>query len=632
MKLRFFSVLILGLAVVCLAQTGLMGGSDGVHQINTQTLGTGQVIVGTGGNFAIDPWALSRGGIFYDDGERKKLQHLKVSATGNFFGAVGLTRFIDIGAALNINYDRSYAGSYWEAAGNIRQGDLDLWAKARAPFFSDSSVFSLAGQFELYLPIGVRSIGIRPRHAWYIHGKGETHPYTAGEVVVGMSAVTTVDLTKVNVPLRWNANIGFVYANEGSNTLVYGTGIDWDMFKWMTSFVEYSGEFRVENNGLPIDFWEDPMTLTPGLRFHLPWNLELSGGIDFSVRMLRTLYDRDKEMKDVDKWTIGYTDQKGYKKTYGYTPAPTYALTGLLTWKFGIADKVSERQCPQGLPPEEPRDTVTVARTDTIVHVDTVYTVDTVVQKQSYVKVDSLPDSDNDGVSDDRDKCPDTPAGITVDTTGCPRDFDGDGVPDHKDMCPNTQPNIGVDSTGCAMDEDRDGVADTKDLCPATPKNAPVDTTGCPMDSDRDGIPDYQDKCPNTLRGVKIDKKGCPVNKREDLERLKKGINFKSGSTVLTKASYRTLDDIVKLLTKFGDVSLEIQGHTDNVGGDEYNENLSQGRAQSAVDYLIRKGIPVERLRAVGFGPRKPIADNKTKKGRAKNRRVELIPFYKDDP
>ena len=275
---------------------------------------------------------------------------------------------------------------------------------------------------------------------------------------------------------------------------------------------------------------------------------------------------------------------------------------------------------------------MTVARTDTIVHVDTVYTVDTVVQKQSYVKVDSLPDSDIDGVSDDRDKCPDTPAGITVDTTGCPRDFDGDGVPDHKDMCPNTQPNIGVDSTGCAMDEDRDGVADTKDLCPATPKNAPVDTTGCPMDSDRDGIPDYQDKCPNTLRGVKIDKKGCPVNKREDLERLKKGINFKSGSTVLTKASYRTLDDIVKLLTKFGDVSLEIQGHTDNVGGDEYNENLSQGRAQSAVDYLIRKGIPVERLRAVGFGPRKPIADNKTKKGRAKNRRVELIPFYKDDP
>jgi outer membrane protein OmpA-like peptidoglycan-associated protein len=206
-----------------------------------------------------------------------------------------------------------------------------------------------------------------------------------------------------------------------------------------------------------------------------------------------------------------------------------------------------------------------------------------------------------------------------------------DGVPDYQDMCPNTLPNIGVDSTGCAKDEDRDGVADDNDKCPATGKGIPVDTTGCPMDTDKDGVPDYQDKCPNTLRGVKIDKKGCPVNKREDLERLKKGINFKSGSTVLTKPSFKTLDDIVSLLNKFPEVNLEIQGHTDNVGEEEYNMNLSQGRAQSAVDYLIRKGIPVERLRAKGFGPTKPIADNKKKAGRAKNRRVELVPFYNDE-
>ena len=172
---------------------------------------------------------------------------------------------------------------------------------------------------------------------------------------------------------------------------------------------------------------------------------------------------------------------------------------------------------------------------------------------------------------------------------------------------------------------------DDKDQCPATGKGIPVDTTGCPMDTDKDGVPDYQDKCPNTLRGVKIDKKGCPVNKKEDLEKLKKGINFKSGSTVLTKPSYRTLDDIVALLNKFPDVNLEIQGHTDNVGAEEYNMNLSQGRAQSAVDYIIRKGIDVNRLRAVGFGPKKPIADNKKKAGRAKNRRVELVPYYKDE-
>ena len=70
MKMRFFSVLVLGLAIASFAQTGLMGGSDGIHQINTRSLGKAQVIVGTGGNVTLDPWALSRGGIFYDDGQR----------------------------------------------------------------------------------------------------------------------------------------------------------------------------------------------------------------------------------------------------------------------------------------------------------------------------------------------------------------------------------------------------------------------------------------------------------------------------------------------------------------------------------------------------------------------------------
>jgi outer membrane protein OmpA-like peptidoglycan-associated protein len=643
MKIRFLSSLILVVAVVCFAQTGLMGGSDGIHQINTRTLGTGQIIAGTGGNITLDPWALSRGGVYYNDGEKNHFHHYKLSATGNFFGGIGLTEYADIGAALNINYDMAYADGYWDAASKIRQGDLALWAKARAPF-GDSSVFTLAGQFELYLPIGVRSAGIRPRHAWYIRGNGETHPFTANEVVVGMSAITTVDLSKVNIPVRWNANIGFVYADEGANTVVYGTGLDWDVFSWATPFVEFSGEFRVEDNGMPIDIMEDPMLLTPGLRLHLPWNIELAGGIDLSVRMLRNRYNTEKEMKNTDAYTIGYTDQKGYHKTYGYTPTVTYALTGVLTWKFGFADALAERECPQGLP-----------RVDTLVKVDTLFKVDTVVVTDSIkdadgdgiidsldmcpnteagVEVDSMgcvKDFDKDGVDDLRDKCPDTEPGVAIGRDGCPLDFDQDGVPNYKDMCPNTRPNTGVDSLGCDKDEDKDGVADGRDQCPLTPKDAPVDTTGCPMDTDKDSIPDYLDKCPNSVRGVKIDKNGCPVNKKEDLDKLKTGINFKSGSTILTKPSYGTLDDIVYLMQKFADVNLEIQGHTDNVGDTEYNENLSQGRAQSVVDYMIRKGIKVNRLRAVGYGPHKPIADNKTKKGRAKNRRVELVPFYMDE-
>lgn len=645
-------------AALAFAQTGLMGGSDGIHQLNTRTLGQWQVIVGTGGNFTIDPWSLTRGGVYYNDDERHKLKHYKVSSTGNFFAGLGLTDYADIGAALNINYDMSYADGYWDATGNIRQGDLDLWLKARAPF-GDSSVFSLAGQFELYLPIGVRALGLRPRHAWYIHGDGETNPYTAGEVVIGLSAIWTFDFHRLNVPLRWNSNFGFVYAHEGSNTLVYGTGLDWDMFSWLTPFVEFSGEFRVQENGLPIDIMEDPMLLTPGLRLHLPWNIELAGGIDFSVRMLRNRYDREKEMKNLDAYTIGYTDEKGYYKTYGYTPTVTYAITGVLTWKFGLVEKLPERQVPAGLPTQDTvTRTDTLTMVDTLTKVDTLFKVDTVVVTKTVtmskdadgdgvvdsvdacpgteagVEVDSVGcprDFDHDGVSDMQDLCPNTPEGVPVGRDGCPLDFDADGVPDFKDQCPNTRPGIVVDSLGCDMDEDGDGVSDGRDMCPATPSNATVDTTGCPLDTDKDSVPDYLDKCPNSVRGVKVDADGCPLNKKEDLDQLKTGINFMTASTVLTKSSYGTLDDIAYLMGKFMDVNLEIQGHTDNVGDTRYNNNLSQKRAQSVVNYLIKKGVAVSRLRAVGFGASKPIADNNTANGRAQNRRVELVPFYANE-
>ncbi len=641
MKLKVVSFIILVAALCAFAQTGLMGGSDGIHQMNAKTVGQWGFFAGTGGNVTIDPWAIAREGVYYDDAERVKLQHFKLSATGNFFIGLGVLDNVDIGIGIPINYDRSYAYDYWEATSNIRQGDLDMWMKIKAPFIGDSSVVDLAAQFDLYMPTGRKALGLRPRHAWFIQRDGSVNPYTANEIVAAANAIMTVDGNKRDIPLRWNVNIGFVYANEGTNTLVYGTGVDWDVFSWATAFVEYSGEFRVEKSAIPRDFWEDPMVITPGARLHLPYNVDLAGGFDLSTRMMRVGYDREKEMSRIDEFTIGYIDQKGRHKTYGYVPTVNYAFTGLLIWHFDAPQKAPEPVCYH--PTVD-----TVMRVDTLMRVDTIVVADTILDSDGDGVVDSLDmcpgtmaraavdsvgcmiDSDKDGVPDVNDKCPNTQPGIEVDRDGCPRDFDGDGVPDYRDMCPNSQPGVAVDSTGCAKDEDMDGVADDFDKCPATPKGVPVDTTGCPMDTDGDGVPDYQDKCPNSLRGVKVDKVGCPVNKKEDLDNLKKGINFKSGSTELTKASFKTLNDIVNLMTKFADVSLEIQGHTDNTGDSLSNENLSQGRAQSAVDYLAAHGITEDRLRAAGYGQRKPIADNKTKKGRAKNRRVELVPFYKD--
>ncbi|MFA6686696.1 MAG: thrombospondin type 3 repeat-containing protein, partial [Desulfuromonas sp.] len=121
-------------------------------------------------------------------------------------------------------------------------------------------------------------------------------------------------------------------------------------------------------------------------------------------------------------------------------------------------------------------------------------------------------DSDNDGVPDEYDACPNTPAGVVVDSKGCPLDSDNDGVYDYLDKCPNTPAGVAVDSKGCPLDSDNDGVYDYLDKCPNTPAGVAVDSKGCPLDSDNDGVYDYLDKCPNTPAGVAVDSKGCPLD------------------------------------------------------------------------------------------------------------------------
>ncbi len=137
-------------------------------------------------------------------------------------------------------------------------------------------------------------------------------------------------------------------------------------------------------------------------------------------------------------------------------------------------------------------------------------------------------DRDRDGVSNSRDKCPDTDIKKLmamcpdkkrtefVDKDGCTLDEDKDGVADCYDKCPNTQINVAVDEHGCPLDQDKDGVYDYLDLCPDTPEGVTVDGDGCPLDSDGDGVPDYLDKCPGTPQGVRVDADGCPLDSDGD--------------------------------------------------------------------------------------------------------------------
>lgn len=102
------------------------------------------------------------------------------------------------------------------------------------------------------------------------------------------------------------------------------------------------------------------------------------------------------------------------------------------------------------------------------------------------------------------------------------------------------------------------------------------------------------------------------------------GVQFESGTERLKRVSYDILDNIFEVMQRNTAYSLEMRGHTDNVGDDEGNQRLSEGRAQACYNYLLAKGIAPTRMSAVGFGETQPVEDNSTPAGRAKNRRVEF--------
>lgn len=197
-------------------------------------------------------------------------------------------------------------------------------------------------------------------------------------------------------------------------------------------------------------------------------------------------------------------------------------------------------------------------------------------------------------------------------------DSDGDGVPDDRDQCPNTPAGVAVDASGCPLDTDGDGVPDYKDECPGTPAGVEVNASGCPLDSDGDGVPDYMDQCPNTPAGAEVNALGC------EADVVLQDVNFEFDSAKLTPGAERILDGVAQKLSANENVRVRLEGHTDSIGSDSYNKDLSQRRANSVKDYLTSQGIAASRMQAIGYGEEQPIATNETAAGRAQNRRVEL--------
>ena len=228
------------------------------------------------------------------------------------------------------------------------------------------------------------------------------------------------------------------------------------------------------------------------------------------------------------------------------------------------------------------------------------------------------PDTDGDGIIDGSDSCPEV-AGL-AEFQGCP-DTDADGIADKDDACPEV---AGPKALNGCPDADGDGVADKNDKCPQVA--GPSANGGCPWpDTDGDGVLDKDDKCVD-VKGT-VANNGCPEITEEQVKQLNayaKTILFNSGKATFKQETFAVLQSITAILKQYPSSKFSIEGHTDSDGKDAANQKLSEDRAGAVKNYLVENGIDASRLSSAGYGESKPIDSNKTAKGKANNRRVEV--------
>ena len=254
------------------------------------------------------------------------------------------------------------------------------------------------------------------------------------------------------------------------------------------------------------------------------------------------------------------------------------------------------------------------------------------------------PDDDRDGILDVDDACRMVPEDRDgdADQDGCPEggvgDRDGDGILDLDDGCPDEPEDHDgwQDEDGCPDDDnDRDGTLDVDDLCPNDPEDPDgwQDPDGCPdPDNDDDRILDVDDDCPNdpeSYNGTEDDD-GCPDHGILDVGTggitLFEPIQFAYDSAEILPESFHILDAIAATLIAVPQIELvEIQGHADDRGNDEYNLDLTRDRAAAVVDGLVARGVAAVRMRSMGYGERCPVEPGTSIHARDANRRVEIV-------
>jgi OmpA-OmpF porin, OOP family len=254
------------------------------------------------------------------------------------------------------------------------------------------------------------------------------------------------------------------------------------------------------------------------------------------------------------------------------------------------------------------------------------------------------PDNDNDGIPDKKDRCPNIPEDMDgdEDDDGCPegdkkKDRDGDGIPDDLDKCPDEPEDKDgfEDEDGCPdPDNDRDGILDVNDQCPDDAEDFDQfqDEDGCPEpDNDLDRIPDAQDQCPNepeVYNGFE-DSDGCPDKGKVIIDGsnivILEKINFATASAEILPESMPIVEAVVAALKGHPEFTvIEVAGHADERGADDYNLDLTKRRASSVRAALNQRGIANDRIVSQGYGEYCPLERASNPAAWDKNRRVEF--------
>ncbi len=604
------------------SQEAWKGTAGLLHVQSANTVGRGKLIFSLGTSYSRSGETLTRGPLSMFN--YVPLPDSMANVDYHFFNSraaltFGLSDYIEFSAVLNVKNWIMQVGEddevkdVFETRTRGGIGDTELLLKICPP-----------------LPSRYVSVGLLGE-ASFPTGREEAR-FTTGKTDFGVKGLVTlklVDMKKfvptklhLNLGYRFNRNedagYGILYANnpdssgfyppayprspegKGANfndVLRFGTGLEF-LAKESSLFVEFTWDNYLNADFLPADTAgyylagnKNVYTITPGVKLLSSTGAGITLAADFSLNP-----ESNKAFVRPPDWAVYFILSMGGNVLPQDKDAD------------GIEDKADA--CPT-----DPEDFDGVEDTD------------------------GCPDLDNDKdvIVDKDDKCPDLAEDFDgfQDEDGCPDlDNDGDGIPDLKDKCPNEPEDFdGVeDEDGCpdvVQDSDNDGIADDKDKCPLKAEDFDgfQDEDGCPdLDNDLDGIVDTADKCPNepeTYNGY-LDEDGCPDERPIEEKFILRGVNFESGSAALTPDSYGILDQVVKSLKAYPEVRIEIAGHTDDVGKDEYNMGLSQRRAEAVKQYLVNSGLSADRIVARGYGETSPIAANGTPAGRAENRRIEF--------